>query len=100
QERLDELTARLEAERPRYVAAVRAAMDPDGQARVFFMMGRQDQPDHDDNVNARYIVDDVDITGISELKISQALRDEMHALVGKRLDSSDADRLEERLETE
>ena len=44
QQRLDELAARIEAERPRYVAAVRAVMDSDGQARVFFVMGRQAIP--------------------------------------------------------
>ena len=51
QQRLDELAARIEAERPRHVAAVRSVMDPDGQARVFFVVGRQDQPDRDDNIN-------------------------------------------------
>ena len=44
QERLDELAARIEEERPRYVAAVRTVMDPDGQARVFFVVGRQASP--------------------------------------------------------
>ncbi len=51
QQRLDELAARIEAERPRYVAAVRAVMDPDGQARVFFVMGRQAGPDRDDTTS-------------------------------------------------
>ncbi len=40
-ERLDEIVARLEAERPRYGAAAHAVMEADGQARVFFVMGRQ-----------------------------------------------------------
>src|SRR5215471_184429 len=100
QERLDELSARLEAERPHYVAAVRTVMDPGGQARVYFMMGRRDQPDHDDNINGRYIIDEAEITGVSELKLSQALKDDVRALVGKRLDSGDADKVEERIETE
>ena len=39
-------------------------MDPDGQARVFFVMGRQDQPDRDDNVNSRYIVEKADTVGL------------------------------------
>src|SRR4029079_5683856 len=47
QDRLDELAARIEAERPRYVAAVRTVMDPGGEARVFFVMGRQQDSDHD-----------------------------------------------------
>jgi hypothetical protein len=100
QQRLDELAARIEAERPRYVAAVRAVMDPDGQARVFFIVGRQDQPDRDENVNARYIVEQAEITGVPDSEVSEALRNDLRALVGKRLDSGEADRLQERIERE
>ena len=97
QERLDELAARIEAERPRYVAAVRAVMDPDGQARVFFVMGRQEVPERDDNVNRRYIVEEAEITGAPDEDLA-ALRDELRSLIGKRLDSGDADRLHGRIE--
>jgi Omp85 superfamily domain len=100
QQQLDELAARIEAERPNYVAAVRAVMDPDGQARVFFVMGRRSEPDRDDNVNARYIVEQADITGLPDAELTQSLRDDLLALVGKRLDSGDADRLQERMERE
>ena len=100
QERLDELAARLESERPRYVAAVRSVLDPDGRARVFFVMGRQAQPARDENVNERYIVEQADITGVPEAALTQALRDDLRALVGKRLDSGEADRFQERLRTD
>ena len=100
QETLDALAARLEAERPNYVAAVRATMDPGGQARVFFVMGRRDPPDRDDNINARYIVEEARITGVPDDELTQPLRDDLQALVGKRLDSGDADRFQERLESE
>ena len=99
QERLDELAARIEAERPRYVAAVRAVLDSDGRARVYFVMGRQSEPDRD-NVNARYIVEQADITGVPDDELTTALRDDLQALIGKRLDSGDADRLRERMERE
>src|SRR6476619_2970104 len=89
-ERLDELAARIEAERPRYVAAVRTVMDPGGEARVFFVVGRQEESNQDDNVNGRYIVEQADITGVPDGEMSQALRDDLKALVGKRLDSGDA----------
>jgi hypothetical protein len=98
QERLDELAARLEAERPRYVAAVRAAMDPDGQARVFFVMGRRDDPLRDDNVNLRYVVEHADIRGIPEADQPPALLDDLRALIGKRLDSAEASRVQQRIE--
>ena len=100
QQRLDELAARIEAERPRYVAAVRAVLEPDGQARVFFVMGRQSDPDRDNNVNERYIVEQANITGVPDAELTQALRDDLQGLVGKRLDSGEADRLRERIESE
>ena len=100
QQQLDELAARIEAERPRYVAAVRTVMEPGGEARVFFVVGRQEQTDRDDNVNSRYVVEQADITGVPDSELSQALRDDLKGLVGKRLDSGDADRLQERIERE
>lgn len=101
QQRLDELAARIEAERPRYVVGVRSTQDADGQAWVFFVMGRRQQADRDDddpNINARYIVEDAQITGLPEDELTPALRDALGALVGKRLDSGEADRFRERLE--
>jgi hypothetical protein len=100
QERLDALAARIEAERPRYVAAVRPVMDADGSARVFFVVGRQELPKREDNVNARYVVEHADILGVPELELTKELRDDLQALIGKRLDSGEADRLQERLERE
>jgi hypothetical protein len=100
QERLDALAARIEAERPRHVAAVRAVMDPGGQARVFFVMGRPNAPEGDDNVNARYVVEAADIHGVPEAELTQALRDDLRTLAGKRLDSGDADRVRERIDRE
>src|SRR4051812_40394317 len=60
QQRLDALAMRIEAERPRYVAAVRTVMESDGHARVLFVVGEQSEPERDDNVNARYIVEQAD----------------------------------------
>lgn len=99
-QRLDELAARIEAERPNHVAAVRTVMDPGGEARVFFIVGRQDSPDREDNINARYIVEEAEITGVPDADLSQALRDDLSAAIGKRLDSIEADRLQERIERE
>src|SRR4029078_12678288 len=66
QQRLDELAARIEAERPRYVAAVQTVMDPGGEARVYFVVGRQEDTNRDDNVNGRYIVDHADLRGVPD----------------------------------
>jgi hypothetical protein len=99
-EQLDELAARIEAERPRHVAAVRTVMEPGGEARVFFVVGRQEDSNQDENVNGRYIVEQADITGVPDAELTQALRDDLKGLVGKRLDSGDADQFRERLERE
>ena len=98
QQRLDELAARIEAERPRYVAAVRSVLDPDGRARVFFVMGRRDQPDRDDNVNTRYVVERAELSGVRDEELTQVLRDALAAFVGKRLDSPEAGQLQEQIE--
>ena len=100
QEDLGALAARIEAERPDWVAAVRAVMDPGGQANVFFVMGRRDVPDRGDNINDRYIVEQADIHGVPETELTAALQDELRALAGQRLDSGAADRLQERIERE
>jgi len=100
QETLDGLAARIEAERPHHVAAVRSVMEPDGQARVFFVVGRREPPDRDDNINDRYLVEDARLTGVPDAEITQALRDALTALVGKRLDSDEATRLGERIESD
>ena len=100
QQRLDELAARIEAERPRYVAAVRAVMESDGQARVFFVMGRQGSDCDDTNVNARYVIEEADITGVPDDELTQSLRDDLRSLVGQRLDSGEADRVQRRMERE
>jgi hypothetical protein len=100
-ERLRELAARIEGELPDYVAAVRSVAAPDSGAQVVFLVARlSDQSDVDSNINARYIVETVEITGISESRISQTLRDDVQALVGKTLDREEATKLAERLRQE
>jgi hypothetical protein len=100
QQRLDELAARIEAERPRHVAAGRSVMDPDGRARVFFVVGRKELPEQDDNVNTQYVVENARIVGVPDAEVTQALVDALEALVGKRLDSTDAQRVQEQIESE
>jgi hypothetical protein len=96
-ERLRELVARIEAEQPWFVAAVRAAPDSNGDVRVVFVVAHLRDKDREANVNARYVVERVEIKGVPEDDLSQELRDALHALAGRRLDSDEADRLESRL---
>ena len=99
--RLTELAARIEAERPDVVVAVRTAASPDGRARVtFLVVSISDDGSLVENINARYTVESVEIQGIPDSEISQALRDRLQALVGRRLDHDEAEELDDRLEAE
>ena len=100
-ERLNALAARIEGERPDVVAAVRDVAQPDGRVRVVFLVARiSDNEGLAENINARYTVEHVEVTGIPDRKISQELLDELQALVGKPHDSTEADRLARKLEAE
>jgi hypothetical protein len=94
---LREIASRIEAEQPRLVAAVKVSGDPDGGARVFFVLARLRDADQGANVNSRYNVEDVEFQGVSEERLDQALRDDLHALIGKPLDPDLVQRLEDRL---
>ena len=99
-EGLNQLASRIEQEQPEVVAAVRGVSRPDGKARVIFLVARiSDDTDLTENINARYIVETVDVEGPYN-EISQQLRDDLQKLVGRRLDTDEAERLQERLEKE
>ena len=100
QTRLDQLASRIEEERPRRVAAVRRVLDAGGKARVIFIVGERGEEHDQDNVNARYIVERVDLEGVPDEAVSKGLRDDLQALVGQRLYDDQADHLRDRLERE
>lgn len=93
--RLQELAARLEREKPEFVAAVRSELLPDGEARVAFVAARiSDNRELLANINARYPIESVTVTGvIKEEALRQNVRDELHAAVGRPLDPAEGDRL-------
>lgn len=97
---LRELATRLEAEQPRYVAAIRTTQDADGSARVTFVVARIRDQDRDPNINSKYIVDNVDVKGVPDRDISPDLRQDLQTLAGKPLDSDAADQLDQRLKSE
>ena len=95
------LALRIEAERPDVIAAIREMPQADGRVRVVFVVARVAQDsDLSANINARYIVERVEIAGMADERISQALRDDLQALVGRRLEEDEADRLAKRLKDE
>ena len=100
-DRLDAIAARIEGEHPDVVAAVRDVARPDGRVRVVFLVARiGDSQGVAENINARYTVEHVEVTGIPDQRISQELLDELQALVGQPLDPVEADRLIRKLEAE
>lgn len=52
------------------------------------------------NVNSRYTVEAVEVAGIDEAKLSKALRDDLHKLVGEKFDQRAVERLLQRLRDE
>ena len=100
-QRLIEIAARIESEQTDVVAAVRSVARPDDRARVIFLVAKiSDDGSLVQNINARYTVESVEISGVSETDISRALRDRLQALVGRRLDHDEADELIRQLEAE
>lgn len=94
---LRDLAAQIEAEQLRYVAAFRVTADPDGSARVVFVVARLRDPEHQADINTKYLVEEVRVMGVSDSAIDSQLRDEMNALAGKALDADQAERIEARL---
>jgi hypothetical protein len=100
-ERITRLAQRIEEEHPEVVAAVRTVPRPDDDVRVIFLVARiSDDGDLVSNINLRYSVESVEVEGFPYSEISQALRDRLQALVGRRLDADEADDLIDRLEAE
>jgi hypothetical protein len=96
-EQLRALAARIESEHPRYVAAVRITTDTEGNARVVFVVARMQDPDDEANINAKYIVEQVEILGIDDDALDAEMRADQLALKDKPLDSELAERLHARL---
>ena len=98
---LDALARRIESERPGSVVAVRRVVTETGGARVIFLVASAGavEPDRD-NVNSRYLVESVAVEGVSESRLSQASRDDLHAMVGARIDRASLERLTRRVRDE
>jgi hypothetical protein len=95
------LVGRIEAEHPDMVAAARDTTTPKGTVHVVFVVARiSDDAELSTDINTRYTVERVEIDGIDEDRISRDLRDDLQALVGRRLDNDEADALADRLKAE
>jgi hypothetical protein len=97
--RLNELAARIEEEQPRYVAAVRVVSVPAGEVRVVFVVAHMRDQDRRGDANARYLIERVEIRGISESDVAADLNAEVQTLVGKPLGAEDVDQVEATVRT-
>ena len=97
--RLNELAARIEEEQPRYVAAVRVLSVPAGEVRVVFVVAHMRDQDRRGDANARYLIERVEIRGISESDVAADLNAEVQTLVGKPLGAEDVDQVEATVRT-
>ena len=96
-EQLNELAARIEAEQPRFVAAVRILQVPADEVRVVFVVAHIRDQDRKANINARYLIERVDIRGVPDTDLPAELRAEMQALVGTPLGSDAVEKVEGKL---
>ncbi len=97
-DRLADLASRIEIERPESIAGARTVARPEGKVRVVFVVAPIDEdPALSSNINARYLVGRVSISGVADSRLPQALRDDMQALVGQRLDPAQVERLRARM---
>jgi len=88
-----QIAERIQTELPEYVAtSTTASGSQAGRVRLVFSVAH--------NVNAKYIVEAVEVKNIDRTKISDALWADMQKMVGHPVDDAEADRLRERLAAE
>lgn len=92
----DELIVRIQAENPAFTATARLAPGGDSNSvKLLFVIQKNTvvESTAGANVNSRYTVERVDIDGAGQSKLSQAIRDEVHKMVGEKLDQEKADQI-------
>jgi len=100
---VDPVLRQLEAELPDYVIATRSLPETDtGLIRLVFVMASKTPGivAADTNVNSQYIVENVEVRGITQDMYSAALRDELQNMVGLMLDSTKVEELRKKLRVE
>jgi outer membrane protein assembly factor BamA len=88
-----QIAERIHAELPDYVVtSTTAAGTQTGRVVLVFAVAH--------NINAKYIVESVDLKGTEKSKLSEGLWAEMQKMVGHPVDDAAADQFRERMETE
>jgi hypothetical protein len=100
---VDPILRRIESELPDYVVATRNIPESDiGLVRLVFVMAPKSpgNASNESNVNSQYIVESVEVKGVTQAQYSSGLHDEMQNMVGLMLDSTKVDDLRRRLRIE
>jgi hypothetical protein len=100
---VDPILRRIESELPDYVVATRNIPESDtGLVRLVFVMAPKapGSVSAESNVNSQYIVESVEVKGVTQAQYSSMLHDEMQNMVGLMLDSTKVDDLRRRLRNE
>ena len=102
QEAADDLLDRVQIELPGFIATTRLTPGgAPGRIKVIFVVEKSnEEPGQRSNINSRYTVENVEIQGIDESRISNAVRDDMRQLIGRMLDQEEANRIQRQLRRE
>jgi hypothetical protein len=89
----------IQIELPEYVAAVTTppGSQPDRVRVVLVVAKISDNDQLKTNINSRYIVDAVEVSGSYKARISDGLNKDLQSMVGKNLDNKRADELRDRI---
>lgn len=100
---VDPILRRIESELPDYVVATRNIPESDtGLVRLVFVMAPKapGNASTESNVNSQYVVESVEVKGVTQAQYSSTLQDEMQNMVGLMLDSTKVEDLRKRLRSE
>lgn len=99
QDAANDLVDRIEIELPGHIATTKLSPGSDADhIKIIFVVEESDEaPGRRSNINSRYTVESVEVSGYDEARLSKDIRDEMQKLVGQRLDHELADRVQQRI---
>jgi hypothetical protein len=100
---VDPILRRIESELPDYVVATRNIPESDpGLVRLVFVMAPKAPGNAatESNVNSQYIVESVEVKGVTQDQYSVALHDEIQNMIGLMLDQMKVDDIRSRLRTQ
>jgi hypothetical protein len=100
---VDPIIKQIESEQPEFIVATRTLSDTeDGRIKLMFVLAPKSTGGaaSDSNVNSRYVVESVEVKGVTRNQYSDAIYDDMQNLIGQMLDNMKVEDLRNRLRSE